>query len=273
MAATIWSKFFWADWLSDANLQLCSLAAQGFWMRMLCIAAQHDPIGYLCVNGKNLEASDMARIAGIGEKEARSLVAELERNGVCSRGRGDRLYSRRMVRDAKELERSKKTGKQGGMLSRDKQKGFFDPSKGASNGASKEGLAPRVQEPESISQAAEAPRAPLLRACEVMGVELEALRCRPGWMMFGDFFAELVRLGCEPERDIWPTIARVRARGVVPNAPAYFKAAILQARDAHAGGGAVAARASPRETAERMAAFARDGVWSSKWGARPDGGL
>ena len=113
----------------------------------------------------------------------------------------------------------------------------------------------------------------MLRACQAMGIELETLRAKPAWMMFGDFFVELCRQGCDPERDIWPTIARVRARGVMPSSPAYFKAAILEARDRHAGGGAyVASRASPRESAERMEAFARDGVWSSKWGPRPEGG-
>ncbi len=266
MTATVWSKFFWADWMSDANLQRCSLAAQGLWMKMLCIAAQHDPIGYLCVNGEILTACDMARIAGVDEAQATSLMAELVRNGVCSRDRRGRLYSRRMVRDAQKRTVAWKNGAKGGNPSLSKQK-VIPPS---DKGGVKPPDNPRSQSPESISQASSTAEAPLLRACQVMGIELETLRRKPAWMVFGDFFAGLVRQGCDAERDIWPTIARVRARGVVPNSPAYFKAAILEARDAHAGGTAPA-RASPREIAERMEAFARDGVWSSKWGPRPEG--
>ena len=100
MSGTVWAKFFWADWLSDVNLRRCSPAARGLWMDMLCVAAQHEPVGYLCVNGESLEACDMARIAGVEEALATSLMAELARNGVYSRDRRGRLYSRRMVRDA-----------------------------------------------------------------------------------------------------------------------------------------------------------------------------
>jgi hypothetical protein len=39
MSGTRWSKFYWSDWDGDMRLRLCSLAAQGLWMQMLCIAA------------------------------------------------------------------------------------------------------------------------------------------------------------------------------------------------------------------------------------------
>jgi hypothetical protein len=265
MSAIVWSKFFWSDWYSDAKLQRCSLTAQGLWMKLLCVAAQHDPIGYLCVNDESLSPSDIARIAGVGQGKAQSLIAELERNGVFSRDRHGRIYSRRMVRDAKRQALASKNGARGGNPSLSKQRKIRPGVKGEVNPPDN----PRSQSPDSISQASSGRLAPLLRACQVMGIEVEALRRRPAWMLFGDFFAELVRLGCDAERDIWPTIARVRARGVVPSSPLYFKAAILEARDAH--GGAVAVRVSPQALAERMEAFARDGVWSSTWGPRPGG--
>ncbi|MGT2468458.1 hypothetical protein ACVOMV_32405 [Mesorhizobium atlanticum] len=69
MSGTIWSKFFWSDWESDPNLRLCSLAAQGLWMRMLCIAAAHEPIGYVAIAGKGLEETALARLAGCAETE------------------------------------------------------------------------------------------------------------------------------------------------------------------------------------------------------------
>lgn len=268
MSATIWTKFFWADWLSDANLRRCSPAGRGFWMDMLCIAAQHDPIGYLCVNGEALSTSDMARIAGVSEAEAHALTAELVRNGVCSRDRKGHLYSRRMVRDAQALARAKNTGQIGGRSSHEKQKGIFAPSKGVGEG----GLAPRVQEPYSKSpesQKQSVASAPLLRACQAMGVSLEALRRHPAWMVFGDFYHELLAQGCEAERDVWPTIERLSARlGRAPSSPAYFKAAILEARDRRLAAPQTRSTAA-LEWQDRLAAFRRDGVWSSKWGPKP----
>lgn len=114
MAATIWSKFFWSDWANDPALRLCSLAAQGLWMRCLCIAAESDPTGYVSVNGRPLGVTDIARMVGVTETEAASLIADLERNGVFSRDRNGRIYSRRMVRDAKLQEVARKNGRRGG---------------------------------------------------------------------------------------------------------------------------------------------------------------
>ena len=105
MAGTVWSKFFWSDWSNDPALRICSLAAQGLWMRMLCIAAEADPTGYVTVNGRPLGVTDIARLAGVTETECESLLAELDWNGVFSRDRKDAIYSRRMVRDAKTAKR------------------------------------------------------------------------------------------------------------------------------------------------------------------------
>ena len=114
MSGTIWTKFFWSDWESDKALALCSLAAQGLWMRMLCIAAQHDPIGYVAVAGLPLSVTDLARLTGASETEAEALLVDLERNGVFSRDRLGRIYSRRLIKDAKASAEAKKNGKLGG---------------------------------------------------------------------------------------------------------------------------------------------------------------
>lgn len=118
-----WSKFFWTDWESDPALRLCSFAAQGLWMRMLCIAAAHDPIGYVAVNGLTLDASSLARMTGGTEPEVNALVAELERNGVFSRDRQGRIYSRRLIRDAKLSKSRAEAGRNGGRASAGKYNG------------------------------------------------------------------------------------------------------------------------------------------------------
>jgi hypothetical protein len=123
MSGTTWTKFYWSDWDTDPALRLCSFAAQGLWMRMLCIAASHDPIGYVAVAGRALEATDIARMTGGSEGDVQTLLAELDRNGVCSRDRHGRIYSRRMVRDAKAAAMARKNGKLGGNPSLSKHKG------------------------------------------------------------------------------------------------------------------------------------------------------
>lgn len=109
-----WSKFFWADWESDEGLRQCSLAAQGLWMRMLCICAKGEPHGYLSIRGEPLDATGVVRAVGHPEAEVVTLIAELERWGVFSRDRSGRIFSRRLVRDAEKSRIATKHGKQGG---------------------------------------------------------------------------------------------------------------------------------------------------------------
>jgi len=134
MSGTVWSKFFWTDWANDPALRLCGLAAQGLWMRMLCIAAESDPRGYVTVNGRSLEVTDIARLAGVTEIECEPLLAELARNGVFSRDRKGTIYSRRMVRDAKSAKKSQENGRNGGNPTLLKQREIFSwdnpPDKG-----------------------------------------------------------------------------------------------------------------------------------------------
>jgi len=130
MAGTIWTKFFWSDWESDPALRLCDLAAQGLWMRMLCVAAQHDPCGYVAIAGRPLGVTDLARLAGVDETEAGRLLDNLAVNGVFSRDRHGCIYSRRMVRDSRNQKKAVQSGKKGGTVSYEKQRGIFRPSKG-----------------------------------------------------------------------------------------------------------------------------------------------
>lgn len=83
-------------------------------MRLLCIAAAHDPIGYVAVAGRGLDETAIARMTGGSESEVHALLGELERNGVFSRDRHARIYSRRMVRDARRAAIARKNGKTGG---------------------------------------------------------------------------------------------------------------------------------------------------------------
>lgn len=145
MAEMPWSKFFWSDWEADQGLRLCSLAAQGLWMRMLCVCARHEPKGYLSINGNPLTVDAIARLAGVAETEAETLVDELERNGVFSRNRTGCIYSRRMVKDEKRSQEGRKHKKRGLKEASENKGKNREPSRGPSRGAS-------PQKPEARGQ-------------------------------------------------------------------------------------------------------------------------
>lgn len=109
-----WGKFFWADWLSDPKLKLCSLSAQGLWMRMLCIAAEAQPVGYVVLEGNALGAMELAAESGKPLREVTLALAELQRWGVFSTDRRGRMYSRRMVEDVKKARTARENGRNGG---------------------------------------------------------------------------------------------------------------------------------------------------------------
>jgi hypothetical protein len=107
-----WGMFYWADYAADPQLKLCSLAAQGLWMRMLCVAAEHE--GYVAVNDRALGAPELARMCGEPVELIEQLLVELEGNGVFSRDRHGTIFSRRMINDRKRRQTAKKNGKLGG---------------------------------------------------------------------------------------------------------------------------------------------------------------
>ncbi|CDX21886.1 conserved hypothetical protein [Mesorhizobium sp. ORS 3324] len=149
MSGTVWSRFFWSDWESDPNLRLCSLAAQGLWMRMLCIAAAHEPVGYVAIAGKGLDEAALARLAGCPEAELGVLLAELEQNRVFSRDRHGRIYSRRMIADARKARVARRNGAKGGNPSLSKERAFSPSDKRRVKAADKGEDKP--QSPESMN--------------------------------------------------------------------------------------------------------------------------
>lgn len=114
MTANPWDKFYWNDWENDPALKLCSLAAQGLWMRMLCICAKADPKGYLLVAGQPLSPADLASLVGKGEGDVETHLSELTSKGVLSLDRKSRIYSRRMVRDVQKAQTARQNGRFGG---------------------------------------------------------------------------------------------------------------------------------------------------------------
>ena len=108
------TKWYFNDWDGDNNLKACSLAAQGLWMRMLCIAARSPEPGVVQIGDQPLKHPDglapLALAVGRPFEEIAPLIDELLRFGVADRDRSGRLKNRRMVRD---VERSAKMARNG----------------------------------------------------------------------------------------------------------------------------------------------------------------
>jgi hypothetical protein len=94
-----WGKFFWSDWADDPALALCSLAAQGLWMRMLCIAAQGTPYGHVNIKGKAPTVVELAKLVRAKPSLVTRWIAELERRGVAATDASGCHVSARMVSD------------------------------------------------------------------------------------------------------------------------------------------------------------------------------
>jgi hypothetical protein len=114
VTANPWDKFYWNDWETDPALKLCSLSAQGLWMRILCICAKADPKGYMLVAGHPLSPADLSSLVGKPVPEVETLLHELARYDVFSTDRIGRIYNRKMVRQVKKARTAHENGKKGG---------------------------------------------------------------------------------------------------------------------------------------------------------------
>ena len=109
-----WMKFYTSDWRADPRLKMCSPAARGMWIEMICLMHEATPYGHLLIHGQSPNEAQLASLTGIHIAELPGLVAELERLGVFSRTRESVIYSRKLVRMASKAAVARKNGKKGG---------------------------------------------------------------------------------------------------------------------------------------------------------------
>lgn len=107
-------KFYTSDWRSDPRLKMCSPAARGVWIEMICLMHEATPYGHLLIHGQTPNEGQLASLTGIPSAELPDLVAELERMGVFSRTKEGVIYSRKLVRMASKSAVARKNGKRGG---------------------------------------------------------------------------------------------------------------------------------------------------------------
>ncbi len=139
-----WFKFYPQDWLGESALRLCSPAAKGLWIDMICI--MHQSGGYLLNNGQTVTDRNLVSLTGIEESTLVLLKGELKTHGVFSVNNKGIIYSRRMVKDIARAKKLQKNGKFGGnpSLCKDSQKEALD------NQSVKPLDKPRSQKPDII---------------------------------------------------------------------------------------------------------------------------
>lgn len=107
-------KFYPSNWRADQALRICSAAARGLWIEMLCLMHEAKPYGHLVVSGRPVTEAQLATLSGFPLDQVSALLAELENAGVFSKNAKGVIYSRRMTRDESKAARCAKAGKQGG---------------------------------------------------------------------------------------------------------------------------------------------------------------
>ncbi len=95
-----WMKLGTQDWRSNEKLRLCSLAARGLWIEMLCFMnGGTDEVGYLKINDRSLGPEEMAKVCGVSIEETTEAWKELEIWNVIKKDDHGCVFSSRMVND------------------------------------------------------------------------------------------------------------------------------------------------------------------------------
>ena len=109
-----WFRFFPSDWQANPKLAMCSVAARGLWLEMLCIMHQAKPYGHLIIAGKVPTNEQLSSFARIPIDELQKLLLELSENEVFSKKKSGVIYSRKLVSMAETSRKHQKNGAKGG---------------------------------------------------------------------------------------------------------------------------------------------------------------
>jgi hypothetical protein len=288
------TRFFWNDWERDESLKLASLAAQGLWMRILCICARSDRPGYCSLDGRPLSFGDIAKLTGVDPSECATLIEELVQLGVASTDRNGAIFNRRMARDSKLSQIRSKIGKKGGVAKAAKDKGNSDLPWQKSGKPSGKRLAPLYHSSTNplTPQATDPPERPPAETKPPDPPSARAALMAKAWAAIGVLDATalpvtltaalpaaidgLIAEGCDWARDIAPALAKRPASGL-PSSPAYW---VKIARSNRAERAAVSPAgalptADPRapdtdaKALARLASHARGEWFPDAWGPEP----
>ena len=140
-------QFYVDDWLAEVGLNLCSLAAQGLWIRMCCYMWKAKNRGCLQANDKQISSKELAKLASKTEANIKRILKELEGRKVFSRLSDNTIICRRMYYKAlaeKELKKKEEeikkvkveAGRLGGLVTTQKKEEAKEKQKQANRGSS-----------------------------------------------------------------------------------------------------------------------------------------
>lgn len=170
-----WLKFYTADWRADPRLKMCSIAARGLWIEMICLMHEATPYGHLLVAGRSPTDAQLAVLVGAPPDDIAALLGELESAGVFSRTREGVIYSRKLTRMAKKAATARNNGRKGGNPSLGKQRHNLASDKGIDKGGDK------TQIPEARSQIEKE------KTEGKPSVQKKASRLAPDWVLPDDW--------------------------------------------------------------------------------------
>ena len=105
--------FFINDWLAAGDLAICSLAAQGLWIRLLCYMWISPKRGYLLQsNMAKMDNKTIAKLCGQPEGIIIPLLEELKINRVYEETEAG-IYCRRMVKEQEVSQMRRDAGLKG----------------------------------------------------------------------------------------------------------------------------------------------------------------
>lgn len=107
-------QFYPMDWLGDVNLRMCSPAARGLWIDLMCIMTRTQTYGYLAIHSEFIGVSSLVKLTGIPFRTLDKLLTELLDNGVARKDEKGIIYSKRMVKDQALRLKRRAAGKLGG---------------------------------------------------------------------------------------------------------------------------------------------------------------
>lgn len=295
------STFWWKDYAADTGLMRCSYAAQGFWMRCLCIMASAD--GYLKDGNLVLTAADLSLMlpGNLSPEQCEAYLNELLRNNVATKTRQGCVFNRRMVRAKRVSAVNSANGKKGGVASVQKQKGIHgrpgeiagDGTGGHPGGDKGGGAGPTTSSsstpsthpppggeksegrPELGREKSE--RAALAeRVVAAIGVGFDAMDPRlSGGVM--PAVESLIAGGCDFVQDIAPALASRPEGGDLPATAAFWTTIARSNRTKREKAGSKSGTAGPAHPAtvsvidarNRMTSWTRRKTWLDEWGPKP----
>lgn len=100
-------QFYPGDWMKDPKLRRCSAGARGVWMDVLCLMFECEPRGKLVTDGVTWTLQETAQIISGDTAENLRCLEELVSKGVMPQDENGAFYSKRLVRDELDREKTK----------------------------------------------------------------------------------------------------------------------------------------------------------------------